>query len=264
MLSQSAPSSFFANVAPVGTTPTLNLPGKRSPYRPRDGAIQENTKCGGKSDWDDEDEEIKSLSSNTNDEKNVNSNGAGVSSGRRNLSTPSPKPKRSFTSTPTRTPPMRNGAIPPIPYSSLESDHGGVAASISSNVPMNMSARNTTPGSRKRGTDSPIVISGTPSMSTDVGSAVHPKCVRTSSKESSGSSGVGSGGAAAQLKINVEEASGQKKRARYLAAGRSSASAGYADRYQYAAEFHLSPNGAFEDCSVHSGSSASYYSNNHQ
>jgi hypothetical protein len=255
MLSQSAPSSFFAGASPFGAALSGNLSAKRaSPYRNRDAGNPAKTGSSSSSardDNEDEDEEIKSLSSNTNDERRAG--------GAQRRPGSSPKPRRSFTSTPTRTPPngLRSGAVPPVPYGSVDSDGGGIMTMASASS-LSMAQRATpSDRSKKRNSESPIVISNCPVVS----SAVNPVfCTR---KQSSDGSGAGAGDS---LKISLPgdqaTVAVHSKKPRYHTPGSVTGGAPERGGSRAHPEFHMSPNCAFEDCSVNSGSisSASYYS----
>ena len=125
----------------------------------------------------------------------------------------------------------------------------------------------------KRGSQSPIVISGAPEMT----SAVLPVCVRKETPD------VGLGthtrsSSDTSLSINLPDGTvysshvhSKKQRSNYehngsghAVAARGSRTGSNGSRGHTFTEFHLSPNCAFDDCSVNSGSSASYYSNSYQ
>jgi hypothetical protein len=246
MLSQSAPSSFFAGAAPLVK---------------RTKAVSAAKASGSAREYEDEDdEEIKSLSSNRNPasehDKHDHTTTTTTPTAPRRVGTPSssPKPRRSFTSTPTRTPPngLRSGAVPPVPYGSADSDGGGIMT-MASAPSLSVGQRATqSDRSKKRNSESPIVISNTPVVS----SAVNPVCIR---KESSDGS---SGPSGSLLKIAVpgDQSAGHSKKPRYASHTPAAEASRAPGSGRGLPEFHMSPNCAFEDCSVHSGSSASYYS----
>lgn len=262
MLSQSAPSSFFTGAVPTGVVASsASHSAKRmSPYRAKEG-LSSVVKRSARDDDDDEDEEIKTLSSK-NDESDLQGRSSAPAH-RRNMSTPSPKLRRSFT-TPTKTPPNRSGAIPPVPGygSSMDSDNGGIMT-MSSAPNLTMSAKPTSGASKKRGSQSPIVITGsTPVMS----STVLPVGIRKQTPGAGVYTHAPGGDTAVSIILpNDSQLSGNKKQRPsydHVSHGHSNDYRASASRHHCISEFHLSPNCAFEDCSVHSGSSASYYTSN--
>lgn len=117
-LSQSVPSSFFSSSAKVKSAPAHNRVGSTKPPGVNSPRNVPGSSYGDKKNqsFDDEDEEVLQLVSDDGKTMNEKATPAPTSTPNasfRGMSTPSPKHKR-VGSTPTKTPPIRHGAIPPV------------------------------------------------------------------------------------------------------------------------------------------------------
>jgi hypothetical protein len=314
LLSQSAPSSFFAGAIPAATngcsqntnsslqnnnnnkrtngTPTMMNESRRSKDSGKDrdmssprGSSSLQTPAGRRSfnleSFDEEDEEMLSLS---NEEKGGSSSATATpaltnmsNNGTRGMTTPSPKQKRAITTTPTKTPPIRCGAIPPVAlYLSRESDGSEFIIPLNNpnHIPNSNNGNgyqmvtNTTKnnGDKYRESKSPPNITRNNIRGSDLMvprlRKVHRRDLNTAAVATA------TAAAAAGIKIVVPDHTSQSRKNSRQNTG--SINTGHSDsRVTSAAklsEWHMSPCSAFDDRSINSmsSSSASYYSNNYQ
>ena len=263
-LSQSAPSLLFTSQskhkflsAPLVGQSNRNISSKNS-----SGSGLNSSHIS----FDDEDEEVLQLVSSENEKGGMQQpQGHGTPHSYRGMSTPSPKHKRVNNNTPSKTPPIRPGAIPPmaaiISRDSSDLEPNSVAyASTSYSAAGAVAATSSTTKSGKNREQSPPNISRRPAAETSAAPVGLRKVNRkdTSSLSSIGSSVSGSGDFRVYAST-TENSSRKQKRA--VSAGISVEAQREVDcnRNSLArlSELHMSPRSAFDDRSVNSNISSS-------